>query len=53
MDQKPKFNVAKLDYLEYLKMLPNKSIDLVCIDPPYGKIKGMRLSVQKKKIDWY
>lgn len=52
MDQKPEFNVAKLDYLEYLKTLPNKSIDLICIDPPYGKIKGMQLSGQKKKIDW-
>ncbi|WLP85561.1 DNA-methyltransferase [Mycoplasma seminis] len=40
------------DYLELLKTLPDKSIDFICIDPPYGKINGMQLSGQKNKITW-
>ncbi|MBU4690567.1 site-specific DNA-methyltransferase [Mycoplasma sp. ES3157-GEN-MYC] len=32
--------------------MSDKSIDLICIDPPYGKINGMILSGQKKKVDW-
>ena len=45
-------NIKNMDYKQYLKTLENKSIDLICIDPPYGKINGMQLSGQKKKIDW-
>ncbi len=45
-------DIRNCDYRELLKSLPNKSIDLICIDPPYGKINGMQLSGQKKKIDW-
>jgi 16S rRNA G966 N2-methylase RsmD len=44
-------NIKNMDYIKYLKTLTNKSMDLICIDPPYGKINGMQLSGQKKKID--
>ena len=45
-------DIRNCDYRELLKSLPDKSIDLICIDPPYGKINGMQLSGQKKKVDW-
>ncbi|WP_051420955.1 DNA-methyltransferase [[Mycoplasma] imitans] len=45
-------DIRNCDYKELLKSLPDKCIDLICIDPPYGKINGMQLSGQKKKIDW-
>lgn len=40
------------DYREFLKKLPKSSIDFICIDPPYGKIDGMKLSGQEKAVDW-
>lgn len=40
------------DYLKILETLPDKSIDLICIDPPYAKINGMILSGQKRKVNW-
>ncbi|WP_426461561.1 DNA-methyltransferase [Mycoplasma hafezii] len=40
------------DYLSFLSTITDKSIDLICVDPPYGKINGMMLSGQKKKIEW-
>lgn len=45
-------DIRNCDYRELLNSLPNKSVDLICIDPPYGKINGMKLSGQKKKVDW-
>ena len=45
-------NIKNCDYLELLHSLNDKSIDLICIDPPYGKINGMQLSGQKNKINW-
>ena len=47
-----KINIENNDYLKYLKKIENNSIDFICIDPPYGKINGMKLSGQKKKVDW-
>ncbi|MGL4950810.1 MAG: DNA-methyltransferase [Mycoplasma sp.] len=44
--------IYNIDYLELLKTLEPKSIDFICIDPPYGKINGMQLSGQKQKVDW-
>ena len=40
------------DYKLFLTNLPKASIDFICIDPPYGKIDGMKLSGQDKAIDW-
>jgi len=28
--------IIQMDCLEYLKQIPNKSVDLVLIDPPYN-----------------
>lgn len=44
--------IYNIDYLELLLGIEDESIDFICIDPPYGKIKGMRLSGQKAIIDW-
>lgn len=44
--------IFNMDYIELLKSLDDKSIDFICIDPPYGKINGMQLSGQKEKIKW-
>lgn len=44
--------LKNMDYIKYLKTLENKSMDFICIDPPYGKINGMQLSGQKNKVDW-
>lgn len=44
--------IFNIDYIELLKSLEDKSIDFICIDPPYGKINGMQLSGQKEKIKW-
>ena len=49
---KKNVNIYNEDYLQFLKRIKSKSIDFICIDPPYGKINGMILSGQKKKIDW-
>ncbi|MFV8414323.1 DNA-methyltransferase [Mycoplasma sp. Z707] len=46
------FNISCEDYRKLLSKLPDNSIDFICIDPPYGKINGMKLSGQKKKVDW-
>lgn len=40
------------DFLEYLKTIPDKHINFICIDPPYNKINGMKLSGQKHTINW-
>lgn len=45
-------NIYNIDYREFLKQLKDESIDFICIDPPYGKINGMKLSGQKKNVDW-
>ncbi|MHA0273092.1 DNA-methyltransferase [Mycoplasma sp. 48589B] len=50
--EKAFLDIRNCDYKELLKSLPDKSIDFICIDPPYGKINGMILSGQKKKVDW-
>lgn len=47
-----KYNIKNVDYLDFLKTLDNKSVDFICIDPPYGKINGMQLQGQKQKINW-
>lgn len=44
--------IFNIDYIKLLKSLEDKSIDFICIDPPYGKINGMQLSGQKEKIKW-
>lgn len=44
--------IENCDYKELLKSLCSKSIDLICIDPPYGKINGLQLDGQKEKVDW-
>ena len=49
---KTNIDIRNCDYRELLTSLPDKSVDLICIDPPYGKINGMQLSGQKKKVDW-
>lgn len=46
------YDIRNCDYKKLLKTLKDKSIDFICIDPPYGKINGMQLSGQKKKVDW-
>lgn len=40
------------DWRKLTDSLPNRSIDFICIDPPYGKTNGMMLSGQKERIDW-
>ena len=47
-----KFWICNEDYLKFIKKLESESIDFICIDPPFGKINGMQLSGQKRKIDW-
>lgn len=47
-----KIKIFNMDYLELLNSLDDKSIDFICVDPPYGKINGMQLSGQKEKIQW-
>ena len=48
----PQVQIAQSDYITYLQTLPAKTIDLICIDPPYGKIQGMQLSGQKAPVHW-
>lgn len=40
------------DWLQAVKKIENESMNLICIDPPYGKIMGLKLSGQKKHITW-
>ena len=40
------------DWLTEISKLDDESIDFICIDPPYGKIQGMKLSGQKNSITW-
>lgn len=40
------------DWLEEIKKIKDKSIDFICVDPPYGKINGMILQGQKEKVNW-
>jgi len=47
-----KNNFENLDYIEYLNKIEQSSVDFICIDPPYGKIEGMKLSGQKNSADW-
>jgi site-specific DNA-methyltransferase (adenine-specific) len=47
---KDKLNtIYQMDYLEYLKKLPNECVDLVLIDPPYG----MTQNKWDKGVDLY
>ncbi|SJZ65592.1 DNA-methyltransferase [Mycoplasmopsis verecunda] len=46
------YDIKNIDYKVLLSQIQDKSIDFICIDPPYGKIKGMKLSGQKRIIDW-
>ncbi|ADE19511.1 DNA-methyltransferase [Mycoplasma crocodyli] len=46
------YNIKLQDYKIFLDEIDEKSVDFICIDPPYGKINGMQLSGQKTKIDW-
>ena len=46
-----------MDCLEYLKLIPDSSVDLVVTDPPYNvsqkqNIKHKRLNVTKNFGDW-
>jgi len=45
--------VYKMDAFELLKQLPDKSVDLVLIDPPYYNIKTNDWDNQWKKFDDY
>ena len=47
-----KNRIYNFDYKYFLRLIPDKSVDFICIDPPYGKINGMQLSVQKEKMKW-
>lgn len=47
-----KIYIENNDYLEFLKQIKDKTVDFICIDPPYGKNNGMLLSGQKKSITW-
>lgn len=44
--------IYNIDYKALLNSLDDESVDFICIDPPYGKINGMKLSGQKKNVDW-
>lgn len=44
--------VYNIDYKDLFNKIDDESIDFICIDPPYGKINGMKLSGQKNKVDW-
>lgn len=44
--------IFHLDYLTLMAQIADQSIDFICIDPPYGKINGMKLSGQKENITW-
>ena len=33
-----KYDLKNTDCLDYLKSLPDESVDMVCVDPPYFKI---------------
>ena len=43
--------IFHLDYLTLMPQIADQSIDFICIDPPYGKINGMKLSGQKENIN--
>ena len=38
-----KITLENKDYLDFLKSIPDESIDFVCIDPPYGVLKGHKI----------
>ena len=38
------------DYKKFLSTIKDRSIDFICIDPPYGKTQGMILKVKLKKL---
>lgn len=38
--------------LEEMAKLPDESIDLILLDPPYGTIKGIDKTTDRKKVDW-
>ncbi|MFL1695627.1 DNA-methyltransferase [Weissella kandleri] len=38
--------------LEEMAKLPDESIDLVLVDPPYGTIKGVDKTTDMKNVDW-
>ena len=40
--------IENKDYLEFLATIPDGSVDFVCIDPPYGVLKGHKIET---KID--
>ena len=40
------------DWFESISQMQDNSIDFICIDPPYGKIQGMKLSGQNEGITW-
>ena len=41
------------DCLQYMRTMPDKSVDCVVTDPPYGmKSHNMRLAVSMMNIDW-
>ncbi len=40
------------DYLVLISKLQQNSVDFILIDPPYGKIDGMKLSGQSEAVDW-
>jgi adenine-specific DNA-methyltransferase len=53
IDLSKKLNLIQGDCLEVLKQLPDKSIDLVILDPPYYKIKNDEWDNQWKTFDDY
>jgi DNA modification methylase len=48
IDLTKKLNLIQGDCLEVMKELPNESIDLAIIDPPYYKIKDDELENQSR-----
>ncbi|QZE12386.1 site-specific DNA-methyltransferase [Mycoplasma sp. Ms02] len=47
-----RYRIEAQDYIEFLNSLEPESVDLVCIDPPYGKNKSLVLYGQKRTMDW-
>ena len=46
-------NYQNMDILEYLKTIPDRSIDLTILDPPYYKVTKNKWDRQWKTIDEY
>lgn len=45
--------LMKGDCMELLKEIPDESVDLVLVDPPYGIIKGLKLSEDyEERVSW-